>query len=119
MHYYDGFALFDVCTKPTIDPKSSPSKISTCISPDCNLNRTAYIDRHNVRYHDCIQIKSTKTDLYNMPTFTQYKHPTLWHRSNDKNVGDLILELFAWKSYRKKNYWGQCQSQQMGSFVLS
>lgn len=85
---------------PPVIPCLQELTNATCISADCNNRQNRKVAGHSVAYHDCVRIFNTVTNLYDSQTTNPITNPTIWYGRNEKNVGDLVLELFTWMSQR-------------------
>ncbi|KAI7889060.1 uncharacterized protein EV154DRAFT_515701 [Mucor mucedo] len=84
--------------EPPVIPCLQNLSLKSCITGTCNNNEKRTIQGRDVRYHSCIRVVNTMAPQFDSKTVSQDNNPTLWYGKNTKNVGDLILELFAWMS---------------------
>ncbi|KAG2230490.1 hypothetical protein INT48_003008 [Thamnidium elegans] len=84
--------------KPPVIPCLQKLTDAICKSPDCHFKTARPIGGCDVRYHDCVYIENVMSNCFINTLSVRRNDSTIWHSSNGKNVGELIIEVFQWLS---------------------
>lgn len=72
---------------------------AVCISSKCRFKTSRYIMGCDVRYHDCVFIENTRGDTFVSGLPARNSDSTVWRSRNEKEVGQLVTEIFEWLSF--------------------